>query len=93
MTPFAKRVLKAVLQISPGQVRTYKWVAQRAGFPRAWRAVGTVLRKNPYPLIIPCHRVVKCNNKLGEYSFGGAKRKKLFLDLERRIAECLETKE
>lgn len=93
MTPFAKRVFKAVLEIPPGQVRTYKWVAQRAGCRRAWRAVGTVLKKNPYPLIIPCHRVVKCNNKLGNYSFGGPKRKKFFLDLERKILECLETKE
>ncbi len=92
MTSFTRRVLKVVLQIPLGQVRTYKWVAQKAGSPGACRAVGTILKKNPYPLIIPCHRVVKCNNILGEYSFGGVRRKKLFLDLERKIAECLEAK-
>lgn len=53
MTPFARKVYKAVLSIPMGEVRTYKWVAQKAGRPRAYRAVGTILKKNPYPLIMP----------------------------------------
>jgi O-6-methylguanine DNA methyltransferase len=86
MTPFAKKVYGVVLSIPLGEVRTYKWVAQKAGYPRAFRAVGTALRKNPYPLIIPCHRVVACGGKLGGYS-RGLQRKRRLLDLERQIKE------
>ena len=84
MTPFAKKVYKVVLSIPLGQVRTYKWVAKKAGSPQAYRAVGTILKNNPYPLIIPCHRVVKSDKKLGGYIFG-IKKKRLILDLERAI--------
>jgi methylated-DNA-[protein]-cysteine S-methyltransferase len=90
MTPFAKRVYRAILSIPLGEVRTYKWVAQRAGNRNAYRAVGTILKNNPYPLIIPCHRVIKSNNIPGGYRFG-AKRKKAILDLERQIRKCLTT--
>lgn len=88
MTSFAKRVYKIVLAIPLGEVRTYKWVAQKASRPRAYRAVGQILKNNPYPLIIPCHRVINSNKKLGGYS-QGIKRKKLLLDLEKRISLCL----
>jgi len=90
LTPFARRVYKVILRIPLGQVRTYKWVAQKAGKKNAYRAVGTILKNNPYPVIIPCHRVIKSNNILGGYRFG-AKRKKAILDLERRILKCLMT--
>jgi len=88
MTPFARKVYKIVMTIPLGQVRTYKWVAVQAGKPRAARAVGQILKHNPYPLLIPCHRVVGGNNKLGGYIFG-LKKKKLLLDLEREISENL----
>jgi methylated-DNA-[protein]-cysteine S-methyltransferase len=88
MTPFAKKVYKVVLSIPLGEVRTYKWVARKAGSPGAYRAVGTILKNNPSPLIIPCHRVVKSNHKLGGYVFG-VKQKKLLLDLEKRFSLCL----
>lgn len=88
MTSFAEKVYKAVLTIPLGEVRSYKWVAQKAGVGRAYRAVGQVLKRNPYPLIIPCHRVIKSNNKIGGYVFG-AKQKKFLLELERKIARCL----
>lgn len=91
MTPFAKKVYKVVLSIPLGEVRTYKWVARKAGSPGAYRAVGTVLKNNPYPLIIPCHRVVKSNDKLGGYIFG-VKQKRLLLDLEKRFSLCLVNK-
>ena len=84
MTPFAKKVYKAVLSIPLGEVRTYKWVAKKVGSPGAWRAVGTVLKNNPYPFIIPCHRVVKNGSNPGGYLFG-VKQKKLILDLEKQI--------
>lgn len=88
MTPFALKVYKAVLSIPIGQVRSYKWVARKAGSPGAQRAVGTVLKNNPYPLIIPCHRVVESSGKAGGYIWG-TKRKKALLDLERQIKKLV----
>lgn len=84
MTPFAKKVYKAVLNIPLGQTRSYKWVAKKAGSPAAFRAVGTILKNNPYPLIIPCHRVVRSGNEIGGYAFG-INNKKVLLDLEKEI--------
>jgi len=91
MTPFARKVYQVVLRIPAGQVRTYKWVARKAGRPMAFRAVGQILKNNPYPLIIPCHRVVKTNHTLGGYIFG-AKNKKILLDIEKEILQCLENR-
>lgn len=88
MTPFAKRVYKVVSSIPIGEVRTYKWVARAAGRPRAHRAVGQILKRNPYPIIIPCHRVVKSDSSLGGYVFGGELKKKL-LNLERQIRDLM----
>jgi len=88
MTDFAQRVYRVVLGIPLGQVRTYKWVARRAGQPLAWRAVGTILKNNPYPVIIPCHRVIKSNNISGGYIFG-QRRKKALLDLEKELKKWL----
>lgn len=84
MTPFAKKVYQVVLKIPVGQTRTYKWVAQKAGRQAAYRAVGTILKNNPLPLIIPCHRVVKSNNMPGCYIYGG-KKKKALIDLEKAL--------
>lgn len=88
MTPFEKRVYSAVLSIPLGEVRTYKWVACRTGRPKAVRAVGQALKRNPYPLVIPCHRVVASDNKLGGYALG-VKKKKMLLALEREIKHNL----
>jgi len=88
MNSFSKKVYKAVLTIPLGEVRTYKWVAEKIGHPRAFRAVGQALKNNPYPLIIPCHRVVGSGSSLGGYS-GGLKRKKALLDLERQIKQLM----
>lgn len=88
MNPFARKVYKAVLTIPLGQVRTYKWVAQKAGNPKASRAVGQILKNNPYLLIIPCHRVIKSSGSPGGYA-GGVKNKKAILDLERQIKKLV----
>ncbi|MDD5409131.1 MAG: MGMT family protein [Candidatus Omnitrophica bacterium] len=88
MTKFAIRVYRAVLSIPFGQVRSYKWVAQKAGSGRAYRAVGQVLKRNPYPLIIPCHRVIRSDKEIGGYVFG-LKQKKFLLELERELLKCL----
>ena len=88
MTPFAKKVYRVVMRIPLGEVRTYKWVAQKAGRPGACRAVGQILKNNPWPLIIPCHRVVESSGKLSGYVFG-RNCKKALLDLERQIKELM----
>ena len=91
MASFTKKVYKVVLSIPLGEVRTYKWVAQKAGNRRAYRAVGTILNKNPFPVIIPCHRVIKSNNILGGYNLG-QKKKKALLELEKGLIQCLKSK-
>ena len=88
MTPFAKKVYNVVLGIPLGEVRTYKWVAARAGRPAAYRAVGQALKRNPWPIIIPCHRVVRSNKELGGYAWGKS-RKQALLNLERQIKEIV----
>jgi methylated-DNA-[protein]-cysteine S-methyltransferase len=88
MTPFAKRVYKAVLSIPLGEVRSYKWVARKAGRPKAYRAVGQILKRNSWPLIIPCHRVIASSGELGGYS-GGLRLKKALIDLERQIKKLM----
>jgi O-6-methylguanine DNA methyltransferase len=71
---FERRVWKVTSTIPAGQTRTYQWVARRIGNPRAARAVGKALSKNPLPVVIPCHRVICKDGSLGGYSLG--KRKK-----------------
>ncbi|MFH1046083.1 MAG: MGMT family protein [Candidatus Omnitrophota bacterium] len=84
MTVFQKKVIQAVCSIPFGQTRSYKWVAQKAGYPRAVRAVGSALKKNRNLFIIPCHRVVKANGELGRYSLG-KDIKQLILDVEKTM--------
>ena len=92
MKSFAARVYRVVSGIPLGQVRSYKWVAQKAGSGRAFRAVGQILKRNPYPLIIPCHRVIRNDKTIGGYVFG-SKQKRLLLRLEKELAKCLLSKE
>lgn len=74
---FSKQVLEVVLNIPKGSVMTYKEVAQAAGRPRAYRAVGNILNKNRDP-VIPCHRVVRSDGTVGGYNRGtDQKRKRL----------------
>jgi methylated-DNA-[protein]-cysteine S-methyltransferase len=58
LSDFARKVYEAALAIPHGETRTYAWVAKKIGQPLAARAVGQALRKNPFPILIPCHRVV-----------------------------------
>lgn len=75
---FARLVRAAVRQIPKGETRSYGEVARAAGFPRAARAVGAVMRNNFDPAV-PCHRVVCADGRLGGYNRGGAKRKRELL--------------
>jgi methylated-DNA-[protein]-cysteine S-methyltransferase len=78
---FGKAVLKELAAVPFGEVTTYGALAARAGKPRAARAVGTIMNRNPIPIVLPCHRVVGANGSLVGYA-GGLERKQLLLKLE-----------
>jgi methylated-DNA-[protein]-cysteine S-methyltransferase len=86
LSPFAQKVLRAVAKIPYGQVRSYKWLAGRLGKPKAARAVGNALARNPVPIIIPCHRVVRGDGGSGRFVLGSGWKKRL-LELEKRFAK------
>lgn len=70
LTPFERAVLMKALEIPPGEVRAYGWIAAEIGRPRAVRAVGSALGRNPVPVLIPCHRVVRSDGSVGNYGLG-----------------------
>jgi methylated-DNA-[protein]-cysteine S-methyltransferase len=78
---FTRQVLTRLAKVPHGQVTTYGALAKAAGRPRAARAVGTVMNRNPIPIVLPCHRVVGANGDLVGYG-GGLDRKRLLLSLE-----------
>lgn len=79
---FERAVWQKALEIPRGEVRPYGWIAAEIGRPRAVRAVGTALAHNPVPLVVPCHRVVRSDGLLGNYSLGGAHVKREILAAE-----------
>ncbi len=91
LTLFQKNVLKVTATIPLGETRSYEWVAQKIGRPKAVRAVGQALHRNPYPLIIPCHRVIRKDGTTGGFARGQKEKRKL-LDLERRLVGELHAK-
>ena len=82
LTPFTQQVLLAACRIPKGQTRSYQWIARQIGRPRAVRAVGNALGRNPFIPRVPCHRVVRADGSLGGYARGAA-RKRALLRLER----------
>lgn len=78
---FAGGVLRQTARIPFGDVRSYGQIAAQAGSPRAARAAGNALGSNPIPIVVPCHRVLHADGKLGGYS-GGLDRKRFLLALE-----------
>ena len=89
LTDFERAVLIKTLEIPRGEVRTYGWVAREIGHPRAVRAVGSALRRNPVPILIPCHRVVRSDG-LGNYAGGSPERKRAILTFEGADPEWVE---
>ena len=82
-TNFQRTVWKEISKIPFGETRTYKDLAIAIGKPNSSRAVANACGKNPYPVIIPCHRVIRSDGKLGGYSgVGGVIKKKELLKLE-----------
>ena len=83
-TDFQKKVLKAARSIPRGSAVSYKELAKRSGYPRAVRAVANVMRHNPFPLVIPCHRVIRSDGSIG--GFGG-KTRGANIKLKRKLLE------
>lgn len=77
LTALERDTLEATRRIPVGQTRPYGWVAREIGRPRAVRAVGTALRRNPVPVLIPCHRVTTSTGELGDYVFGAEMKERL----------------
>ena len=80
-SPFQKSVLRAESGIPRGSVSTYKLIAEQVGKHNGARAVGTALARNPFPLIVPCHRAIRSDRHLGGYQ-GGLKMKRALLEME-----------
>jgi len=78
---FLLRAREACATIPYGQVRTYKELATAAGSPEAVRAAGNAMARNPIPIVVPCHRVLRTGGALGGYG-GGLECKRWLLDLE-----------
>lgn len=90
LSQFERDVLAATRRIPAGETRPYAWVAREAGRPRAQRAVGSALGRNPVPLLIPCHRVVRSDGRLGEYIFGASHKEQLLRDEQANLDEVHE---
>jgi len=65
-----EKVYKKLLQVPKGKITTYGELAKAVGLQNGQRAIGKIMNKNPYPVIIPCHRVVSSNGTIGGYAFG-----------------------
>ena len=77
LTEFEREVLRKIAEIPKGEVRSYEWVARAVNRPKAVRAVGNVMARNPIPFILPCHRVVPNSGEVGRYAFGSELKEKL----------------
>jgi len=78
-TKFQLSVWSYVKKIPLGKTKSYSQVAKAINKPRSYRAVANALGKNPYPIIIPCHRVIRSNGSLGGYSGKGGLKTKIML--------------
>jgi methylated-DNA-[protein]-cysteine S-methyltransferase len=81
LTPLQQQVLRITSEIPYGNVCSYKEIAQALKRPRAYRFAGSCMAKNPFPIIIPCHRVVRSNLSVGKFG-GGSEMKKKMIELE-----------
>lgn len=95
VTDFSARVLKQTFKIPCGKAATYSGLAAKVGNLRAARAVGTALANNPFPIIVPCHRVVRADGSLGQFGGGTAMKKQLLekeqvlFDAQGRVIQSL----
>src|SRR6266508_4099397 len=82
VSPMQERALRLAMKIRPGEIRSYGWIAREIGLPKATRAVGTAMARNPIPILVPCHRVVRTDYHIGNYGAGGPDKKREILDHE-----------
>ena len=75
-----EKIYKKLLQVPKGQITTYGELAKAVGLKNGQRAVGKMMNKNPYPVIIPCHRVVMSTSKIGGYAYGENVKTKMLND-------------
>jgi O-6-methylguanine DNA methyltransferase len=87
---FQRKVLEKCAEIPPGEIRPYGWIAREIGNPGAVRAVGTALGRNPVPVLIPCHRVVRTDGRIGNYAYGSPMKREL-LEHEGLNPDAIET--
>ncbi len=78
---FELKVYKSMIAVEFGALSTYKGLAEASESPKAYRAVGSVCAKNPYPIVVPCHRILKADHHLGGYALGDEMKIKL-LEIE-----------
>jgi methylated-DNA-[protein]-cysteine S-methyltransferase len=86
LSPFQKKVYTALLEVEKGTVITYKQLAEKVGLKNGARAIGTAMAKNPFIITVPCHRVVKSNGDVGEYSAPGGRHQKIALLIEEGVS-------
>lgn len=79
LSSFELTILQCLKQIPLGEVRPYHWLAKECGRPKAARAVGTVMARNPIPFLLPCHRVTPAGGGVGNYGFGSALKRALLI--------------
>ncbi len=77
ITEFAEKVYAACKTIPYGETRSYTWIAKQIGHPKACRAVGNALHKNPFAPFVPCHRVIRSDGSPGGFAGGIAKKIRL----------------
>ena len=75
-----QKIYKKLLEVPKGQITTYGDLAKAVGLKNGQRAVGKIMNKNPYPVIIPCHRVVMSTGKIGGYAYGAPVKTKMLND-------------
>ena len=75
-----QKIYKKLLEVPKGKVTTYGELAKAVGLKNGQRAVGKIMNKNPYPVIIPCHRVVMSTGKIGGYAYGENVKTKMLND-------------
>lgn len=76
-----EKVYAEISKIKKGSVLTYKELAEKAGSPKAIRAVATIVGQNPNPIVVPCHRVIRSDYKVGEYTYKGNRNQKMKIKL------------
>ena len=82
VTAFQRLVWEAIRLIPYGETRSYGWIARQIGKPKAARAIGQALGKNPFLIVVPCHRVIAADGTLGGFG-GGLEMKEALLELEK----------